>query len=32
MNQGIIFADGTPDEIRKNEKVVDNLIGAAISI
>ena len=32
MKQGIIFADGTPDEIRKNEKVVDNLIGAAIGI
>ena len=29
MHEGAIIADGTPDEVRKNEKVVDNLIGAA---
>lgn len=29
MHEGTIIADGTPDEIRKNEMVVDNLIGAA---
>ena len=30
MHEGAIIADGTPDEVRKNEKVVDNLIGAAL--
>ena len=30
MHEGAIIADGKPDEVRKNEKVVDNLIGAAL--
>ena len=30
MHEGAIIADGMPDEVRKNEKVVDNLIGAAL--
>ena len=30
MHEGAIIADGTPDEVRKNEKVVDNLIGTAL--
>ena len=32
MHEGAIIADGTPDEMRKNEKVVDNLIGAALEV
>jgi ABC-type branched-subunit amino acid transport system ATPase component len=27
MHQGAILADGTPDEIRRNEAVITNLIG-----
>ncbi len=27
MHQGAILADGTPDEIRRNEMVITNLIG-----
>ena len=30
MHEGSILADGTPDEIRNNVKVVDNLIGATL--
>jgi branched-chain amino acid transport system ATP-binding protein len=29
MHQGTILADGTPEEIRKNEQVITNLIGTA---
>jgi len=28
MHQGAILADGTPEEIRRNEAVITNLIGA----
>jgi ABC-type branched-subunit amino acid transport system ATPase component len=28
MHQGAILADGTPDEIRTNEAVLTNLLGA----
>ena len=29
MHQGSILASGTPDEIRRNEAVTTNLLGAA---
>ncbi|MGH7332062.1 MAG: hypothetical protein ACREKS_04790 [Candidatus Rokuibacteriota bacterium] len=28
MHQGVILADGAPDEIRRNEQVIANLLGA----
>jgi branched-chain amino acid transport system ATP-binding protein len=31
MHQGTILADGTPDEIRRNEAVAANLLGAPVS-
>jgi branched-chain amino acid transport system ATP-binding protein len=32
MHEGRIFADGTPDEIRRNEEVATTLLGAPISV
>jgi ABC-type branched-subunit amino acid transport system ATPase component len=29
MHQGAILADGTPEEIRRNEQVTANLLGTA---
>jgi branched-chain amino acid transport system ATP-binding protein len=31
MHQGAILADGTPDEIRRNQAVADNLLGAPLT-
>jgi branched-chain amino acid transport system ATP-binding protein len=31
MHQGKILADGTPDEIRSNERVTETLIGAPVT-
>ena len=31
MHEGKIFADGTPEEIRRNKEVATTLIGAAFT-
>jgi len=32
MHQGTILADGTPDQIRRNEQVTANLLGTEIKL
>jgi len=31
MHEGAILADGTPDEIRRNEQVTTTLLGTSLS-
>jgi branched-chain amino acid transport system ATP-binding protein len=32
MHQGTILADGTPDEIRRNEQVTTTLLGSPVPV